>query len=140
MMQIKSSENINERREAILHEGCHDLIASMRKVEPAEFVMVFYSGQTLGIGELLRERIEGHFKPNTVSFEFTGECNVQWVGNFTVALDLELLYEGVFAFFRLYLCGDESSVELNHISFEKAGNDPLENTKLLAKAIQAARV
>lgn len=102
--------------------------------------MVFYSGQTLGIGELLRERIEGHFKPNTVSFEFTGECDVPWTGNFTVALDLELLHLGVFAFFRLYLCGDESSVELNHISFETAGNDPLENTKLLATAIQAAKI
>jgi len=139
-MQIKSNENINEKRESILHSACHDLIKSMRKVEPAQFVMVFYSGQTLGIGELLRERIEGHFKPNTVSFEFTGECDVQWVGNFTVALDLELLHLGVFAFFRLYLCGDESSVELNHISFETAGNDPVDNTKLLAKAIQAARI
>ncbi|MBL4725077.1 MAG: hypothetical protein JKY83_00090 [Rhizobiaceae bacterium] len=138
-MQIKSSENINDTREAILHEGCHDLIKSMRKVEPAQFLMVFYSGQTLGIGEMLRERIEGHFKANTVSFEFTGECDVPWVGNFTVALDLELLHLGVFAFFRLYLCGNESSVELNHISFETAGIDPLENTKLLEKAIQAAR-
>ncbi|MFK5980425.1 MAG: hypothetical protein QM488_16230 [Rhizobiaceae bacterium] len=139
-MQIKPAENINEKREAILHDACHDLIISMRKVEPVEFVMVFYSGQTLGIGELLRERIESHFIPNSVSFEFTGECDVQWTGNFTVALDLELLHQGVFAFFRLYLCGDESSVELNHISFEKAGNDPLENTKLLEKAIQAARI
>lgn len=138
-MQTNSSESINSQRETILFEGCHDLIAALRKVDPVQFVMVFYSGQTLGIAEQLRDLIENHFKPNTVSFEFTGECAVPWAGSFTVALDLELLHAGVFAFFRLYLCGNESSVEINHISFETAGNDPVENTILLKDAIHSAK-
>lgn len=138
-MQISSNENINSKREAILYGACGELIGALRKIEPVEFVMMFYSGQKLGIGEQLRELIEGHFKTNTVAFEFTGECAMPWSGDFTVALDLELLHCGVFAFFRLYLCGKESSVEINHISFEEAGAEPHENTKLLAKAITSAK-
>ncbi|NKC23126.1 hypothetical protein HED50_19270 [Ochrobactrum oryzae] len=55
-------------------------------------------------------------------------------------LDMEFRNQGVYAYFRLTLTDKTAGVELNHIAFEDADEDPAKNTARLANAFDAARL
>jgi len=55
-------------------------------------------------------------------------------------LDMEFRNQGVYAYFRLTLTDKTAGVELNHIAFEDADEDPVKNTARLANAFDAARL
>ncbi len=53
---------------------------------------------------------------------------------------LENCNQGVYAYFRLTLTDKTAGIELNHIAFEDADEDPARNTARLANAFDAARL
>ena len=131
----EATDTIISRRERIIHDSCGELIRGLRSIDPTDFVRLFHGANTLMLSEEISKFVEYHFKPRTITFGLSGECGLSWEKPFSIALDLELLHGGVFAFFRLWVYPDRSHVELNHISFEDSGASPAQNTRLLHDAM-----
>jgi len=138
-MNINLYDEVTSLREEIIVAACRNLVENLRLLEPMDYFLALYSGNNLALGIEIQSLIDRHFKENSLTFDFTGECSHAWRGPFSVALDMELFFRGVFAFFRLHVFDDFARVELNHISFEHAGFNPDENTQLLSKVINSAR-
>ncbi|MEM9277736.1 MAG: hypothetical protein AAGA76_04120 [Pseudomonadota bacterium] len=79
--------------------------------------------------------VEKHFPGGKIMFSYTGECRVDWLQIPVAAIDLELVANNVFAFFRLFFANGEALVELHHISFTDMCSDPEENSRLLQEEL-----
>ena len=129
--------SVTHQREELLHAACQPLINTLRQLEPLDFVLLFYSSDSIAIREHFSTLVERHFNDHLVSFGLTGACEFGWQKDLRVAIDLELLNAELFACFRVWLMADRSWVEINHLSFEAQGAEPQANTASLARATEA---
>ena len=139
-MIFQTDECITVRREQILCDACSCLASELRQIEPGDFFSFFQLGQVPAVHDDVTATIDRHFGNNTMGFACTGEAEISWNKPSAVAIDLEFVFEGIFAFFRLFLSADNSAVELHHISFQDSSGDPDSNTVKLEKAIKQARI
>jgi hypothetical protein len=136
----KQSSNFTQEREKALGCGIRELASDLRLVEPADYIN-FVRMECFGnIANLIASSAELFFKPGTIFFGHSGEVDVSWDQPPTVALDMEFRHQRVSIYFRLVLEADTAAVEITHLAFEGASDEPRENTQRLIDAIADARL
>ena len=67
-----------------------------------------------------------------------GEADIAWNEVPSAAIDLEFFSQGIFVYFRLFMAGNQSRVEIHHIIFHESAGNPTENTTSLKQTLKAA--
>ena len=136
---MKSLQFTNER-EAIIAANLHEVAADLRLVDPADYMAFIRCELIANIADIVSSATELYFFPGTLELGHGGEYHCGWQSPPTIVLDMEFRNQGVYAYFRLTLADETFAVELNHIAFEDAHEEPDKNTARLAKAFDAARM
>jgi len=127
-------------RERVLGENIRALAADLRLIDLADLVAYLKTSQIASVGALVQASIELSFKPGTLAFAYNGDVHLEWGGRTEVALDMEFHHDSVCVHFRLILETQRAGVEIFCISFDECGRSPDENTHLLKRALQSARI
>ncbi|MFD1790497.1 hypothetical protein ACI2JN_18220 [Ochrobactrum teleogrylli] len=136
---MKSLQFSNER-EAIIAENLHEVVAELRLVDPADYIAFIRCELFANIADVVSSATELYFFPGTLELGHGGDYRCDWQSPPSVVLDMEFRNQGVYAYFRLILSDKTAGVELNHITFEDADQDPAKNTARLRAAFSAARM
>jgi hypothetical protein len=143
---MKVSELIDQRedhllaREKALAEGVKQVAAELRLVDLVDFITYIRTEQFANIEDIVNSSVELLFKPGTLTFGWAADLSVDWVGPPEIVLDMEFRHLTVSVFFGLALEARHASVDIRHISFEDASENPEENTLRLVEAIAEARL
>lgn len=127
-----------EERERIVAEALRPVASELRLIDAGDFISMLKFECYGDLADLVESAAELHFQPGTVRLGIGGDYWLEWGSHPTVVLDLELRPDGVTVFARLTLEDRTAGIEINHISFEHASEDPNENTHFLAESIQKA--
>ncbi|MBO6814735.1 MAG: hypothetical protein JJ891_07730 [Rhizobiaceae bacterium] len=138
-MMASTQLAITAHRENVLYDACEELAVDLMSIDPALFSSFFQYGEARFVYDNVNKLLDKHFCTGSLSFACTGDTLVSWNEPPVVAVDLEFVRDGIFAFFRLVLTGKTPVVELHHITFQESRGDPEENTAELEKSIRAAR-
>ncbi len=139
MMKHTSSRFTYEREKA-LGVGVRELASDLRLVEPADYINFVRTERFANIANLVASSAELFFKPGTISFGHSGDVDVTWDQPPSVALDMEFRHMRVNVYFRLVLEAENAGVEITHVAFDSASEEPDENTRRLIEAIADARL
>lgn len=136
-----AADTVTGRRESIIAQACGKLAAELRLIDPFRFAVFFNLGQMPSVYDEINQIVWRNFRDGALSFTCTGDTLICWSKQPVVALDFEFARDGVLAFFRLILVGRAPAVELHHIAFETAGDEPGDtdgNSTRLAEALEQA--
>jgi hypothetical protein len=136
----KHSSSFTYEREKALAQGIRELASDLRLVEPVDFVSFVRMERFANIANLVASSAELFFKPGTIAFGHSGDVDVSWDQPPAVALDMEFRHQCVKVYFRLVLEAEQAAVEITHLAFEGASEEPDENTRRLIEAIADARL
>ena len=136
----KHSSRFTYEREKALGHGIRELASDLRLVEPVDFISFVRTERFANIANLVASSAELFFKPGTIAFGHSGDVDVAWDQPPTVALDMEFRHQRVNVYFRLVLEAEKAGVEITHLAFEGASDEPDENTRRLVEAIADARL
>lgn len=137
---MKQASQFTYEREKALAEGVRELASDLRLVEPVDFIDFVRSERFANIANLVASSAELFFKPGTIAFGYSGDIDLHWDQTPTVALDMEFRHRHVSVYFRLVLEARQAGVEITHIAFDEASDEPDENTRRLVAAISDARL
>ncbi len=132
--------NTINQREEVLKIACQQLSDDLKTIEPTFFDVFLKLGQLPGVYDVVMAILERHFERNSMNFACTGDSHVSWDKSPIVALDLEFMHDGIFAFFRLFIKDAGSEIELHHISFDNSSGAPEQNTAKLSDAIRQVQL
>jgi len=136
---MKSLQFSNER-EAIIARNLCEVATDLRLVDPVDYIAFIRCELFANIADIVSSATELYFFPGTLELGHGGEYLCDWQSAPAIVLDMEFRNQGVYAYFRLTLTDKTAGVELNHIAFEDADEDPAKNTARLANAFDAARL
>ncbi|MBB5704006.1 hypothetical protein FHS76_003921 [Ochrobactrum daejeonense] len=136
---MKSLQFSNER-EAIIARHMREIAADLRLVDPADYIAFIRCELFANIADIVSSATELYFLPGTLELGHGGEYRCDWQSPPAIVLDMEFRHQGVYAYFRLTLTAGTAGVELNHIAFENADDDPARNTARLIRAFDMARL
>lgn len=136
---MKSLQFSNER-EAIIAENIREVATDLRLVDPADYIAFIRCELFANIADIVSSATELHFFPGTLEFGHGGDFHCDWHTPPSIVLDMEFRNKGVYAYFRLTLGDKMAGVELSHIVFENADEDPAKNTARLVDAFNDARL
>ena len=139
-MAKQETLNTISQREKVLKDACGALGNDLRSIDPTFFDVFLRLGQLPGVYDEVMAILERHFRRDAMNFACTGDSIVGWDRPPVIALDFEFMYEGIFAFFRLFIKDDGSDIELHHISFDNSSGAPEQNTAKLHEAIHEVRL
>lgn len=137
---MKTGDTYTLDRERVLAEGLDQVAAELHLVDPQDYVAFIRMELFGNIANIVNSSTELYYQPGTLKFGMSGEANVRWGEPTQVLLDMEFDHQGVKAYFRLMLAGDQAGVELTYLSFSAPATDPGHNTQRLRDALAAARV
>ena len=132
--------NTITQREEVLKNACRKLCTELRTIEPTCFDVFLKLGQLPGVYDEVMAILERHFRRGSMNFACTGDSHITWDKSPVVALDLEFMHDGIFAFFRLFIKDVGSEIELHHISFDNSSGAPEQNTRHLNDAIKTVQL
>lgn len=135
---LPTNSCITRSREEILADACLRLEEDLRDIEPMEYYLFLMFGELPSVYERVNDIIGCHFTDGTMGFACTGEANIGWRENPLAAIDLEFSSHDIFVYFRLFIAGNQTGVEIHHIVFYESEGDPSENTEALKSALLAA--
>jgi hypothetical protein len=127
-------------REVALGKGVRALATDLRLIDLADLVAYLKTGQIESAGALVQASIELSFKPDTLSFAYSGDVNLHWDEPPQVSFDLEFHHKSVHVYFRLLIEAQQAGVEINYISFDDASPSPETNTQRLVEALYDAQM
>ncbi|TGQ71241.1 hypothetical protein EN829_002330 [Mesorhizobium sp. M00.F.Ca.ET.186.01.1.1] len=127
-------------REIIVASAIEQVVAELRLIDVADYIAFIRLEHFACLSDLVDSAAELFFMRGTLRLGHGGEAHVDWHGNPRIVLDLELRPPGVTVYFQLTLSGDDATVMVNYVSFEKPGEDPEHNTALLEAVIDEARI
>ncbi len=137
---LKQGRDYSREREKALAEGLREVASELRLIDPADYIAFIRTEQFGNLRNLVNSSTEMFFRPGTIQFGQSGEIELQWGTNPTIALDMEFHNMNVSAYFRLLLKSIHAAIEINYLSFEGGSADPDENTRRLVEAITDARI
>jgi hypothetical protein len=137
---LKQGRDYSREREKALAEGLREVASELRLIDPADYIAFIRTEQFGNLRNLVNSSTEMFFRPGTIQFGQSGEIELQWGGNPTIALDMEFHNMNVSAYFRLLLKSLHAAIEITYLSFEGGSADPDENTRRLVEAIADARI
>jgi hypothetical protein len=129
-----------DSREIIVARAIEPVVAELRLVDVADYIAFIRLEYFACLSDLVDSASELSFMPGTLKLGHGGEAHVDWGGSPRIVLDLELRPPGVSVYFQLWLTEHEASVVLNYVSFQKPGASPEDNTLLLEKVLEEARI
>ena len=131
---------ITANRENILYDGCEELANDLKQIDPTLYASFFQYGEARFVYEAVNSILDKHFIKGAMTFACTGDALIPWGESPVIAIDMEFVSDGIFAFFRIILTKNNPIVELHHIVFHESAGDPEANTEQLRKSIAAARL
>lgn len=137
---LKQRSNYAFEREKALADGLRDVAAELRLIDAVDLVTFIRTEQFGNIRNLVSSSTELFFKPGTIAFGLSGDVDLKWGAEPSVALDMEFHHRRINVYFRLLLHALHAAIEINHISFEDGSANPDENTRHLIEAIADARL
>lgn len=129
-----------DSREIIVARAIEPVVAELRLVDVADYIAFIRLEYFACLSDLVDSASELSFMPGTLKLGHGGEAHVDWGGSPRIVLDLELRPPGVSVYFQLWLTEHEASVVLNYVSFQKPCASPEDNTLLLEKVLEEARI
>jgi hypothetical protein len=133
------ADSRTREREALLAGALEDVCAELRLIDVADLIVFARMDLHPNISDLVSSSLELHFAEDTLRYGWGATAEATWSEAPALLFDMEFRHAGVTAFFRLALRGEETGVELHHIGFDGASDDPHENTRRLGAALAAAR-
>ena len=82
----------------------------------------------------MQASIELSFKPETLTFGYSGDVYLDWGTEPRVSFDMEFHHQAIHVYFRLLLEAEEAGVEITYISFDGESLGPDQNTTRLHQA------
>lgn len=131
--------NHTQEREKLVADALRPVASELRLIEPADLISMLKFECFGSLADLVASAAELYFQPGTVTLGIGGDFRLDWGDEPRVVLDLELRPGRVTVYTRLTLEDEAASIEINHIAFEDACDDPETNTLLLAESLAAAR-
>ncbi len=99
-------------REKILGESMRSVAADLRLIDLPDIVSYLKTGQIASVSTLVQASIELSFKPETLTFGYSGDVYLEWGVMPRVSFDMEFHHHSVHVYFRLMLEADEAGVEI----------------------------
>jgi hypothetical protein len=127
------------QREKIVADAIIPVASELRLLDAADLISLLRFEYYGNLSDLVASAAELYFHPGTINFGLGGNYRLEWDGKPEVVLDLEIKPQGVTIYAQLTLADDHAGIEINHISFQNASDDPDENTALLERGLQQAR-
>jgi hypothetical protein len=127
-------------REIIVATAIREVVSELRMVDVADYIAFIRLEQHANLADLVDSAAELYFMPGTLSFGHGGDANVGWSGEPSITLDLQLRPKGATVYFSLSLTALKASVDVNYVAFDEPSEDPAENTRLLAAALESCRI
>lgn len=137
---LKQGNDYAREREKALAEGLREVATELRMIDPADYIAYIRTEQFGNLRTLVNSSTEMFFKPGTITFGLSGEADVSWDCEPTIALDMEFHHLSVSAYFRLILKAVTAGIEISYVQFESSSQNPDENTQRLVDAIADARL
>lgn len=125
-------------REAILAEAISPVAAELRLLDAADLISLLRFERHGNLADLVSSAAELYFIPGTVNFGHGGDYRLDWDGQPSVTLDLEIKPRGVTVYAQLALHADRAGIAINHIAFQTPSDDPDSNTAFLARSLREA--
>lgn len=125
-------------REKIVADAICTVASELRLIDVADLIAMLRFERHGDLSDLVASAAELFFLPGTIKLGIGGDYILDWSGRPRVVLDLEIRPKGVTVYARLTLEHDCGGVEINHIAFDDPKENPMENTALLARQLQAA--
>lgn len=129
----------SSQREKILADAINPVASELRLLDAADLISLLRFEYYGNLSDLVASAAELYFHPGTINFGLGGNYRLEWDGKPEVVLDLEIKPQGVTIYAQLTLASDHAGIEINHISFQNASDDPDENTAFLERGLQQAR-
>jgi hypothetical protein len=129
-----------ESREIIVANAIRDVVAELRMIDVGDYIAFMRMECFANVSDIVDSAAEMFFMPGTLRLGHGGEAQVAWKGDPRIVLDLELRPQGATVYFTLTLSADEAAVNINYVSFEAVGAEPVDNTVFLERAIDQARI
>ncbi|MEZ2132270.1 MULTISPECIES: hypothetical protein [unclassified Sinorhizobium] len=129
----------SSQREKILADAINPVASELRLLDAADLISLLRFEYYGNLSDLVASAAELYFHPGTINFGLGGDYRLDWDGKPEVVLDLEIKPQGVTIYAQLTLASHHAGIEINHISFQNASDDPDENTALLERGLQQAR-
>ncbi len=139
---LKLNQSFNDQlifRERILGEAVESLAAELRLIDVANFIAYIHGEAFANLQDILNSSIELFFKPNTLAYGGSADCEVDWNTSPTIILDMEFRNQSVWVVFKLILRALETSVSIEYISFGKPTASSEQDTRQLIEALADAR-
>jgi hypothetical protein len=127
-------------REKILGDSIRCVAADLRMIDLPDLVSYLKTGQLASVATLVQASIELSFKPESLTFGYSGDVYLEWGRLPRVSFDMEFHFQAVHVYFRLMLEAEEAGVEITYVSFEGESLGPEHNTSRLARALGEAHL
>jgi hypothetical protein len=127
------------QREKILAEAISPVATELRLLDASDLISLLRFEYYGNLSDLVSSAAELFFHPGTVNFGLGGSYALEWGGKPEVVLDLEIKPRGVTVYAQLTLAENQAGIEISHIAFQEASDDPDENTAFLEKSLGEAR-
>jgi hypothetical protein len=127
-------------REKALAHTIKEVAAELRLVDVVDFIAYIRNEQFANIEDLVNSSAELHFKPGTLTFGWAADLAVDWSAPPKIKLDMEFRHLAVSIFFCLMLEARQASVDIHCVVFDRLSQNPVENTRRLAEALEDARL
>ncbi len=127
-------------REIIVAKAIQEVVSELRMVDVADYVAFLRLEQHGNLADIVESAAELYFMPGTLCFGHGGTVNLGWSGEPVITLDLQLKPGGATVYFSLCLTALKASVEVNYVAFDESSEDPAQNTRFLATALEGSRI
>jgi hypothetical protein len=124
-----------EEREKIVAEALRPVASELRLIDAADLIAMLRFEHYADLADLVASSAELYFQPGTVALGIGGDYRLDWDGQPTIVLDLELRPGGVTVYARLTLEDETGAIEISHIAFDEPSEDPELNTLRLAESL-----
>jgi len=130
----------SQTREKILGDNVRSVAADLRLIDLPDLVSYLKTGQIASVSTLVQASIELSFKPDTLTFGYSGDVYLDWGRVPRVSFDMEFHHQAVHVYFRLMLEAEQAGVEITYIAFDGGAYEPQQNTSRLSQALGDARL
>ena len=127
-------------REIIVARAIEPVVGELRLIDVADYIAFIRLEYLACLSDLVDSAAELFFMPGTLRLGHGGEAHVDWGGHPRIVLDLELRPPGATVYFQLTLSEHDACVVVNYVSFDRAAEDPAENTAFLEAALERSRI
>ncbi|MEW7007084.1 MULTISPECIES: hypothetical protein [unclassified Lentilitoribacter] len=134
---MKKSSLTNKHEKIVAH-AIAPIAKELRLIDVADLIAMLKYEKHGSLSDLVTSAAELYFLPDTVKLGSGGDYQVDWDNDPKILLDLEISLKTTTVYTRLSLEKNHCSIEINHIQFEQAIDDPELSSHLLQEQFEQA--